>query len=124
MAIPSKHLDDAIAMALASEAVVTQAQRQAAWASVCARAARQIMLPPRTCAAARSPSASLAACLLTALRWGLFLLSDSPPPYYDRAAVRREALQRAAARANRCPAFTSYLIHCYHPSMLLRVGLF
>ncbi len=123
MAIPNKHLDDAIAAALASEAVVTRAQRQAAWASVRARAARQIMLPPRRRAAARSPLASLTARLLAALRWGLFLVGDSPPRY-DRAAVRREVLQRAAAGANRCPAFTGYLAYCYHPSMLLRVGLF
>lgn len=123
MAMPNSHLDDAIAAALASEAVVTQAQRQAAWASVRARAARQTVLPPRRRAAARPPAVSLTACLLAALRRGLFLAGDSPP-CYDRAAVRREALQRAAAGANHCPASTGYLVYCYHPSTLLRVGLF
>lgn len=123
MAIPNRHLDDSIAASLASEVMVTRAQRQSAWASVRARAAHQVILAPYAIPPTpRQPRLPLLARLLNAVRRGLSL-TVTDAVCYDRAAVRREVFQHRAASAT-CSAFSGHLVYYYHPSTLLRVGLF
>lgn len=128
MAMPSRRLDDIIAAALASEeTAVTPAQRQAAWASVRARAARQTVLPPSRPAPPRRPLAFWMARLLAALGWQAFpeaFPMEANSPHCDRTALRCELLRRATAGVNSSAAFVGYLTYCYSPSTLLRVGLF
>ncbi len=118
MAIPNRALDGSIAAALESETAVTGAQRAAAWASVRARAAQQAALAPY--AVPPLPRLTLLARLLLAVRRGL-RLAMTDAVCYDRAAVRRESFQRSGGPPTLA---NSYLIHYYHPSALLRVGLF
>jgi hypothetical protein len=120
--MPNRQLDANITAALESEAVITRAQREAAWASVRARAAQQVILAPYAIPPRRPPRLSLPARLLLAVRRTLALTATDSIPY-DRAALQRDSLQRATWIPGR-PAFSSSLIYYYHPSTLLRVGLF
>lgn len=122
--MPNRELDASITAALESETIITRAQREAAWASLRARAAQQVILVPYAVPPRRQqPRLSLLARLLLAARRGLALtVTDSVR--YDRAAIRREVFQHCAGPSDR-PAFSSsHLVHYYYPSTLLRVGLF
>lgn len=124
MGMPNRELDASIAAALERGTAITRAQREAAWASLRARAAQQAILAPYAAPPRRQrPHRPLLARMLLAARRGLALtVTDSVR--YDRAASRREVFQRCAGPSDR-PAFSSsHLVHYYCPSALLRVGLF